>query len=41
MNSIKQIGFANTIITANADDALIEMKWTIAVVFKLGDRYGM
>ena len=36
MDSVKQIGFANTIIAANADDPLIELKWTGGVVFKLG-----
>ena len=36
MNSIKQIGFANTVIATNTKDPLIELKWTIAVVFKLG-----
>ena len=41
MNGIKQIGFADTIITANANNPFIEAKWTVAVVFKLGDRYGM
>ena len=41
MNGIKQIGFADTIVTANTDDPFIEVKWTVAVVFELGDWYGM
>ena len=41
MNGIQQIGFANAVITANANDPFIETKWTGAVVFELGDWYGM
>ena len=41
MNGIKQIGFADAIITANANDPFFEAKWTAAVVFKLSDWYGM
>ena len=41
MNGIKQVGFANTIIATDANDPFIKLKWTVTVVFELGDRYGM
>ena len=41
MDGIKQVGFANAVITTNTNDAFIELKRTVAIVFELGYRYGM
>ena len=41
MNSIKKIGFTNTIVATDPYDPFIESEWTIAVVFELSDWYRM
>ena len=41
MYGIKQIGFTYAVIPANTNDTFIKLKWTITIVFELGDWYGM
>ena len=40
MNGVEQVGFAGTIAPADANNAAIEVKTAITVVFKLEDCYG-
>lgn len=35
MNGIKQIGFANTISTANTNNALVKLKLLLKIIFEL------
>ena len=41
MNCIQEIRFTNAVIATDANNSFIEMKWTVAIVFELGDWYGM
>ena len=41
MNGIQQIGFANSVAAANANNAFGKNKLLMKIVFELEDRYGI